>query len=272
MNKHHKISEQALEISSIAIKAVLYEASAAPKPGLVTPVSNGAHSDMDFFKFIDSACALIPFFCLFAQTGFDYSDPKDIFERNRQIGICAEKAMFEATEGINTHKGMIFLMALACGAVAKIINEGLSIEDAPKIISAMTYDIVEKDFKDLDKKENLSNGEKLYLKYRLKGVRGEAAAGLPAVFKHGLPFYNKYGDLTNTLLHIISVCEDTTIVHRHSIEMMHYVRQRSLEVLRGDDHIKAIENEFIQKNISPGGSADLLALTVFFSEIGLLLS
>lgn len=41
----------------MAYKSLIYEVSISPKPGLVTSISNGSHSDMDFNTFVASADA-----------------------------------------------------------------------------------------------------------------------------------------------------------------------------------------------------------------------
>ncbi|MDP4107368.1 MAG: triphosphoribosyl-dephospho-CoA synthase, partial [Bacillota bacterium] len=100
----NKISQ---EISSFATQAMLYEVACYPSPGLVSPISNGAHKDMDFFTFIDSTSVLSKYLSLFVQEGFTDNSYKDIFNNIRTIGIEAENDMFSKTNGINTHKGML---------------------------------------------------------------------------------------------------------------------------------------------------------------------
>jgi triphosphoribosyl-dephospho-CoA synthase len=104
------INEISMTISSFAVQAMIYEVSCYPSPGLVSPVSRGAHKDMNFYTFIDSASILSKYLPLFVQEGFSHKTYKEIFERVRLIGIEAEKDMFAKTKGINTHKGMLFLI------------------------------------------------------------------------------------------------------------------------------------------------------------------
>jgi triphosphoribosyl-dephospho-CoA synthase len=78
--------------------------------------------------------------------------------------------------------------------------------------------------------------------------------------------------LVQTLLHLMSVNEDSNIVARHDLEMLEWVRQYAEQVInyggmltpKGIEMVKEMDSEFIRKNISPGGSADLLAVTVMF--------
>ncbi len=101
---------------------LLYEVSTTPKPGLVDRNNSGSHSDMDFFTFLDSSASLIPWFREFFCLGWDHSSESDgqIFERLRYAGQRAETAMFSATGGINTHKGLVFASAILCGALGKV--------------------------------------------------------------------------------------------------------------------------------------------------------
>ncbi|GAA3314249.1 hypothetical protein GCM10020331_006340 [Ectobacillus funiculus] len=70
---------------------MLYEVACYPSPGLVSPISNGAHKDMDFLLFIDSTAVLSKYLSLFVQEGFTDNSYKDIFNNIRTIGIEAEK-------------------------------------------------------------------------------------------------------------------------------------------------------------------------------------
>jgi len=103
-------------ISNLAIQAMIYEGSCYPSPGLVSPISCGAHKDMNFYTFIDSASILSKYLPLFVQKGFSHKTYKEIFDGVRLIGIEAEKDMFAKTKGINTHKGMLFLIGIYCVA------------------------------------------------------------------------------------------------------------------------------------------------------------
>ncbi|NLM04356.1 MAG: triphosphoribosyl-dephospho-CoA synthase CitG [Clostridiales bacterium] len=270
-----------MDIGSIAVKSMLYEISCFPSPGLVSPISSGAHDDMDYYTFIDSTMALNKYFPLFVQEGLTSRDCKKIFNSIRQIGIEAEKEMFKATNGVNTHKGMLFLMGISCGAVGKAIYEKRPFHHIQDIIKAMTKGIVEKELTKLNKDSNLSNGERIYLKYNSTGIRGEVEAGIPIVFNYSLDFYNANKKLpinhrlVHTLIGIMQYCDDTTILHRHSYETLEEVRKKAKEIIKlggmtteiGRQKIKNLNEEFIKKNISPGGSADLLGITVFLDFV-----
>lgn len=271
------LNEISLRISSLAIQAMLYEVACYPSPGLVSPISNGAHKDMNYFTFIDSTSVLSKYLALFVQQGFTDKCYKEVFDSIRTIGIEAEKDMFIETKGVNTHKGMLFLIGVACAAVGKAIYEEKNFSQVQSIIKKMTEGIVKKELSSLEENPNLSHGEKLYLKYKNEGVRGEVERGIPTVFNFSLDFYKQSEDLSlndrlvHTLIGIMQICDDSTIIHRHNPQVLEEVRGKAREIIKlggmrtscGREKINNLCKEFIEQNISPGGSADLLGVTVF---------
>lgn len=272
------VNEFSMKISSLAIQAMLYEVACYPSPGLVSPISNGAHKDMNYFTFIDSTSVLSKYLALFVQDGYSDKSYKDIFNNIRAIGVEAEKDMFIKTKGINTHKGMLFLIGVACAAVGKAVYEKKSFLQVKDIIKQMTAGIVEKELSALKNNNcNLSHGEKLYLKYKNEGIRGEVQRGIPTVFDFSLDFYKQSADLSlndrlvHTLIGIMQICDDSTIIHRHNPQVLEEVKEKAKKITElggmktnyGREKINNLCEEFIRRNISPGGSADLLGVTVF---------
>lgn len=286
VKKDSKIDCRAIEIASLAVQAILYEASCHPSPGLVSKVSQGAHGDMDYYTFLDSAAALINPLIQCAQAGFLPRTPKEIFAQIRYIGQLGEKMMFQKTKGVNTHKGTLFLMGTCCAAAGKAVSSGAGFSALPGIIRAMTEGLVAQELtarvRELERLETiqpsaLTHGEKLFLSHQVTGIRGEAERGLPAVFDGSLPVYQESRDLSQnarlgqTLLTIMQFCEDTNILYRHSWQTLKEVQERAGIVLalggmRTAEGIKAaaaMDEDFSRRGISPGGSADLLGITVF---------
>ncbi|AET69867.1 triphosphoribosyl-dephospho-CoA synthase CitG [Desulfosporosinus orientis DSM 765] len=277
-------------IAQKALLALLYEVSASPKPGLVDRFNNGAHKDMDFFTFMASSASLVNYFFKCAEEGVKYSgqNPEELFRALRGVGVEAEKGMFEATKGVNTHKGLIFSLGVICAATSCCMEEntGESVvtDTVCAKVSQMTQGLCLRELALMDKWEGLTHGEKLYKKYGLQGIRGEVESGFPTVRNCSLPALKKLKSmdtfhindiLIQTLLHLMAVNEDTNIVSRHDIETLEYVQQYSRRVLdsggmltpHGRQMVYAMDREFIKRNISPGGSADLLAVTVMFDLI-----
>jgi len=275
--KVYTINKVSMTISSFAIQAMIYEISCFPSPGLISPVSNGAHTDMNLYTFIDSTSTLSKYLALFVQEGLSGKTYKEIFNGIRRIGVEAETDMFAKTRGINTHKGMLFLMGVACAATGKAIFEKKEFKCIQDIIKEMTRGIVENELSSLEDNVVLSHGEKLFLKYKTQGVRGEVEKGIPTVFNFSLNFYkqnlqlNINDRLVHTLIGIMQICDDTTIIYRHNPQVLHDVREKTIDIIKlggmktdiGRSKIDSLCVEFIEKNISPGGSADLLSVTIF---------
>ena len=281
MKNKYLISKEAFAIAAFASEAMLCEVAAYPSPGLVSSISKGAHIDMDHYSFIKSTTILSKYMVLFAQEGYSEKTPKEIFGVIRNIGIEAESEMFKGTKGVNTHKGMIFLLGISCAAVAKAMYDKKSFGDIQDIIVQMTKGLVQNELSYMDKAKAKSYGEKLFLKYNVEGIRGQVEKGIPLVFDYSLEIYKnnvslKLNDrLIHTLIHIMKYCEDSNVLHRHSMETLDEVKQKAIQIISlggmttevGKKAIAALDSEFIQRNISPGGSADLLAVTLFFNSV-----
>ncbi|WP_100487804.1 triphosphoribosyl-dephospho-CoA synthase CitG [Sporolactobacillus pectinivorans] len=269
-------------INQSVLKAMLYEISCFPSPGLVSPISSGAHTDMDFYTFIDSTVSINPYFENMIQIGLekDVAD-EDLLDKIRPIGILMEKEMFEATHNVNTHKGMIFLMGIVASAVAKTYTLHSDFYTAQDVIKTMTAHLIEKELMHSSKTKNLTYGEKIYKKYGITGIRGEVAKGVPSAFRYGLPYYrehhylSKNDRLVGTLLSIMANCDDSTLLHRADVDTLKRVQKDAAEALRlgavetraGMDKIKAMDRDYSVRGISPGGSADLLSVVVFLEDV-----
>lgn len=270
-------------ISRLAVKSLLYEVTASPKPGLVDRNNSGAHKDMDFFTFIDSSVALAEYFNQCCEIGFsfDKEDKKDLLKEIRPVGILAEESMFRATGGINTHKGLIFSLGIICAAAGLYYNvHGTKLIPSDEI-SKITKEITEgitKELEDVNDKEILTYGEKLYLKYGVKGIRGEVESGFSTALQYGLPIFKDLAGkdlhindiLVQVLLHLMVNTEDSNILGRHDEKTLGYAKKMAGTALRhggyltshGKIYVEDMDRFFIEKNISPGGSADLLAVTI----------
>lgn len=261
-----------------AYLALMQEVNTTPKPGLVDRNNRGAHPDMDMRHFFASANALRSFFCRFAETGYLTRDlaPHQTFAQIRSIGIEAEDAMFKATKGANTHKGAIFSLGILCAAAGRLSPENWNPENMLNEAAAMAAGVVKEDFAGVTEETAKTTGQRLYVKYGITGVRGQAEAGFPAVRKVGLPMLkaglqkglslNDAGAVT--LLHLLTVTEDTALINRSDLGTLRTVQSQVSALLQEDtfpakEKIKAMDRAFIEKNLSPGGAADLLAVTYF---------
>lgn len=275
-------------VSSMAIKSMLYEVSASPKPGLVDRINQGAHSDMDFFTFLDSISVLHPYYeeCTKAGLDFKNTDYTKLMDKLRPIGIKAEESMFSATKKVNTHKGMIFSLGILSAAVGSLNKEyNKKVFDRFQIqkrVEDMTLGITkELKLSEMKNYEDLTYGERLYRDYNITGIRGEAESGYATVIDIALPKFeelylehegeNINNILIQTLIYLMSETEDSNILGRHDIVKLKYVKQQAKEAIQlggiytkeGMDYIEKLDQDFIKQNISSGGAADLLAVTLF---------
>ncbi len=283
------ISRRAEKIGAAAVEAMLFEAACTPAPGLVDRNNSGAHSDMDFFSFLASSAALANTMGRLAQAGINHwGDMPDLLPVLRCIGREGETAMLRATGGVNTQKGLLFslgIVAAAAGA-ANPCGESYDIKTVLDTTAQIVAGIVERELAGGGNKKNdeLTAGEKLYREHGITGIRGEMEAGLPAVLINGIPALREAftkglsinDALVNTLLSLMTCVDDTTVMHRHDPDTMRrWVRERAGEVLkaggmihdRGKMMVQKLDEEFIANNVSPGGAADLLAVTWFLHRL-----
>lgn len=280
------IEKMPMKIAKLALKSMLYEVNISPKPGLVDSLDSGSHDDMDIFTFIDSSISLYPFMLECSQLGYDFKgeDPKELFQSLRKLGVKAEKDMLIETKGINTQKGLIFILGIISANAGRILNRSqeINIEKLCYISSIMVKNIVDEELASLNnnKDANFTAGQRMYLDYGVTGIRGEVEKGFPTVMNYGLPkLYKALEDglplnqaLLNTLLYIMSYADDTNILWRGGMESLEIMRSYAREAIslggistiEGRKYVENMNKEFIQKNISPGGSADLLATTIMF--------
>lgn len=266
------------EIVSLATKSMILEVASYPSFGLVNSKNNGSHKDMDLFTFIDSTYAIRNGLVEMVKIGYSNLNYTQIFKNLRRIGKTTEKEMFLSTKGVNTHKGMIFLMGITVSAVAKTLYEKKDFSNVSKIIKDMTKNILD-DFKNIDLK-NMTHGERLYIQNGFTGIRGEISSGLDIIFNGSLEvftqIYEKNKDInksaTHTLIYLMTRVMDSTIVYRHDIETLYRVQNEMQEIYNNinnisQENLQNLEKRYMSENISPGGSADLLAITIFLYEI-----
>lgn len=275
-------------LTSYATKALLYEVSLTPKPGLVDRYSQGSHTDMDFLSFISSSAALSFYWKDITELAYtwDGTEKDKTLIAIRKIGIKMEKAMLHSTDNINTQKGAIFIMGFTLFACAYLLNKGSELKNNKirGIISHLNKDVVKNEL--LSSKSNTSHGEKVFTKYGAKlggGIRQEMEEGLPLIFEHALPYLNSQEQIENTekwwnetlkkvLLLIISQNDDTNILHRSNANILAQTKELAHICMQQDGELMIDKyNKLItfskEHNISPGGSADLLAVTCFIHFI-----
>jgi triphosphoribosyl-dephospho-CoA synthase len=269
-------------IADRAVLALLHELAAWPKPGLVSHVDSGSHTDMDATTMQSSAEALRPFFAELAMAGQEGAD----MGRLRTIGLRAEAAMLAATGGVNTHRGAIFglgLLSAAAGAVAELSAEGAAV--APVCLGPV---VVRRWAADMQRGPIplFSHGAAALRRYGAGGARAEAAGGFRSVYEVGWPALRQGRLLqpddpsappVQACFALIAAVHDTNILHRGGADGMRYAIEATASfLLEGgvgapDWRARAAEVHaaFVSRRMSPGGCADLLAMTLFVDALEL---
>ncbi len=251
-------------IAHLATQALQAELDTTPKPGLVDKDNNGAHRDMDYALMQRSIDTLHPYFVKLALLGC--ADALPTHTSIRDVGIEAEKAMLSATNGVNTHKGALFSMGLAVVAAAHEENTD-SLQATIKALAASFPDT------------NGTHGSKAKLLSKgttaIKGALDNAREGYEMLFAEWLPFYierRKERDaytLHKTLLRIMCDLDDTNVIYRTDLATAEKVKQEARALLDNfsETALKDMDRHYTTRNISPGGAADMLSLTIFIGSI-----
>ena len=239
-------------LADLAERALRMELDTPLKPGLVGPDSKGAHQDMDYDVMRKGIAAIRPFFPRMAMA----ATPEEL----RQLGIDAEAAMLAATGGVNTHRGAIFAL-------------GLALYPHPMAETAARLD----------------NGSSKRREAGIRGAMQMAKEGYKELFEDWLPYYasvkaDAYG-LQKTLLRIMATLDDTCVIHRAGYPRAQEIKAEAQALLKeipgqaGNDEdggpstgsgtasLEAMCERYAAEGISPGGAADMLALTIFIDSI-----
>ena len=240
-------------LGKMAENALLAEVHFTPKPGLVDEANNGAHRDMDVPLFERSAHALRPCFEEFVRLGLQGASPAAL----QQAGVRAEQAMFAATGGVNTHKGAIYSGALLLHAAGRLLSgeeEGNLCELAAQTAAAIPAP---------------TGTHGAAVRAQCGGIRTEAVSGYPTA-QAVLRQLRQSGPL-DALLLSMSRLDDSTLWHRGGAEGAQLVRSRAADILAApaserEARTRRLDAELIERNLSPGGSADLLAMAFFLEK------
>ncbi|MBP2309459.1 triphosphoribosyl-dephospho-CoA synthase CitG [Azospirillum melinis] len=269
-------------LAHLAHRSLLRELLLTPKPGLVDRRNCGSHRDMDLSSFLASARAIAPWFRRFFERGLEgCAVPADLFLAGiRADGMACERVMLHATGGVNTHKGSIFAFGLLCAAAGRLAGQGRALRREPLCaeVAAICAEVVG----ELRRPgEAGTAGEHLYRRHGLTGARGEAASGFATVRNHALPAFERlrpHGPrmaLHAALLELLAFNPDTNVVSRGGLAGLAFLQGEAMRLRRDGGvaapdylhRLAALDDGAIRRNLSPGGSADLLAVTWFLAHL-----
>jgi triphosphoribosyl-dephospho-CoA synthase len=270
-------SEAAAWMASLARQALIAEAELTPKPGLVDRRGAGAHSDLSLTIMRLSARAIEPYFREMALISAGVRPTQRIREQLAAIGRNAERAMFRATGGSNAHKGAIWVLGLLISAAAMQSDEKRTASEIAATARAIAS------FEDRAAPRLLSHGDVVVKRYGASGARGEAVQGFPHVVDVGLPTLRRrrsrgateHVARLDTLLSIMARLDDTCLLYRGGTYALITAKKNALAVERaggvgtqvGSQHLTFLDRQLLDLKVSPGGSADLLAATIFLDAL-----
>lgn len=274
---------KAAVIGKMAADALRAEAAATPKPGLVDMENSGAHRDMDYPLFLTSCSALEPYFAECAEIGSraPEDDSRQALQSLREAGLEAEKAMFSATGGVNTHKGLIFSMGILCFCLGENPAPGTE----PALKPALLQDRCAGAAAALLSRQSPADthGAQVLKKSGVGGIRAEALSGFDSAFSIGYPALKEAVSLgfdenqarIYALLRLMKEVGDSNVVYRGGKEGLSFIREKAAEILAKADlrtevaaeMVRAFDRACIERNLSPGGSADLLAISIMLYDV-----
>ena len=268
-------------LAAAAVAALLAELETWPKPGLVSHLDSGSHTDMDASTFRASAIAIAPFFGQLAVAGAAGCDMDGL----REIGVEAERAMLAATGGINTHRGAIFGLGLLCAAAGAAWSGSAHArwDWRAKVLAATVtqrwgHAILRGPI------PLHSHGTSALRQFGAGGAREQAAAGFPISLEVGLPALRLGRRLApgdpeaahvQSFFAIMASMEDTNLLHRGGAAGLRYAQEEAAGFLRlggveradWRERAASVHRAFVARQLSPGGCADLLAITLFLDAL-----
>ncbi|WP_416221876.1 triphosphoribosyl-dephospho-CoA synthase CitG [Serratia grimesii] len=268
-----------------AYRALLVEVNLTPKPGLVDRHNNGAHRDMNIGHFYRSARAIGIWLPRFVRQGRDDAcrPVAEQLLRLRPLGLACENHMFQATGGVNTHKGSVFSLGLLCTAFGRLSQQQKIIDAATLCaeVAAICRGLVSSELQQHNALQTA--GQRLFALHGLSGARGEAESGFERVINGALPLYlqrlsagcDKQTALMDSLLWLMANNDDTNVASRGGIEGLRWLQQHAAELLQqggaqgeqGMARLRQFDTDCIVRNLSPGGSADLLIVTWLLAQL-----
>lgn len=257
------------DIATLAADALRQEVWLTPKPGLVDGANNGSHTDMDLPMFLRSIGAITPWLHQFYRLGQqDTAQPATaMLMRIRPAGLACEQAMFGATNGINTHKGGIFSLGILCTAAGRISarQQLLTRTALCAEVAALTQGLVERELQHC--RQPVTAGERLFQAHGMTGARGEVQSGFVTLRRHVLPYWQTETQPErrglNALLRLMAFNPDTNLVSRGGLSGLHFVQDYARKLLKSGwqkEDLQEMDQALISRHLSPGGSADLLAI------------
>ncbi|MFB4159255.1 triphosphoribosyl-dephospho-CoA synthase [Geomicrobium sp. JSM 1781026] len=231
------------------------------KPGLIDQANNGAHYDMDY-QMMEASCNVIaPYFGVMAELAYRQQPSFQLREQLAEIGLEAERKMLHVTGGVNTHRGAIWCIGLLAASYAMGMGSPTSILNRAGNLARI----------ELKSPSERSNGQDVFHQHGVLGAKGEAQSGFPHVQLALRPLPLAHRSLLPQHVRLLTIMRnlmDTCVIHRTGMAGLRYAQIQSQHALNGTLTLEELDQQFINRNISPGGSADLYAASLFIEKLG----
>lgn len=259
-------------VRNAAVRALLGELITYPKPGLVSLCDSGSHRDMDAASFVRSSLALRRYFEQAAAAGAQGAS----FATLNRLGRAAEARMLRATGGVNTHRGAIFnLGLLAAAAGARTPRDRAPLGE--RVRQLWGADIA------AHRRDGGSHGSRVTAAHGAGGAQAEAAAGFPSVYRLALPAYRDAlarsgaanAARVQAFFTLMAELADTNLLHRGGAAGLAFAQSAARQFLDAggvhrsgwQSHAVRVHRQLVERWLSPGGSADLLAACLFVAAL-----
>jgi triphosphoribosyl-dephospho-CoA synthase len=268
-------TQRSKRLASLAREALIAEAELTPKPGLVDRRGSGAHHDLSLALMRQSATAIEPYFAAMASCSQGQDIDSSLRSQLAAIGRDAERAMYQATQGSNSHKGAIWILGLLVAAAIRVPGENA------REIAAAAGAIAR--IPDRAQPKLMTHGDIVRNRYGAGGARMEALNNFPHVINCSLAMLRKRRanqhpeevSRLDALLSLMAELDDTCVLYRGGVEALQVVQSGAQAILNaggssstdGRQRMHKLDRELIARHVSPGGSADLLAATIFLDAL-----
>jgi len=272
---HAPAGGAARAIGRAALAALHEELSLPGKPGLVSPGDPGAHGDMHAGTFFRSLLALRGTFAAAAQAAAEGAP----FAALRHLALAAEARMLRATGGVNTHRGALFSLGLLAAAAGREAAAGRQPGDG---LGAAVQRHFGAALRALPA-DPASHGSRASRRHGLPGARDQARAGFPHLFGVALPALRgclargagRQRAALQALFGLVAALPDTNLLHRGGAEGLAFAQAAARGFLDAGGvfapdwqaRARAVHRAFVDRRLSPGGSADLLAAALFVHRL-----
>ena len=280
--QHSHVEHRALQaLGRHAVRALYAEVALEPKPGLVSFRDSGSHADMTAATFVRSLFALRHYFPAAARAGFSGS-PFVVLEG---WGRSAEARMLHATGGVNTHRGAVFGLGLLCASAGHLVarDRPITALHLREVLLEQWGTALTQRAAHARSRPPTSHGQRAAQRFGLRTAGDEAALGFPTLFCTTLPALQSACSAglppraakVQALFATMAVLDDTNLAHRGGQAGLNLVHSRAQQFLENGGvwhpdwlaHARAIHAELVSLQLSPGGSADVLASACWVQSV-----